>query len=191
MAKLTQFLLPQNIRQGILCSSKKRALEMVVDIVAEQLGLDEQLCFEQIFSREKMGCTGIGGGIALPHAKLPQGDKPIAVFLQLATPVDYHSADRREVDLIYALLIPAQSCSVCASVLPDLAKQLSDKALNKQLRAAQSADEIWEIFQYFDAYNENKSEVAEIETEIKTEKEEQKTNDNIMGFGERHGTYYY
>lgn len=150
MTKLTEYLSPDSIRQGVFCSSKKRALEMIGDIIAEQQGVDEQVCFEHLLSREKMGCTGIGGGIALPHAKLSEGDKPVAVFLQLAAPIDYHSADRREVDLIYALLIPQHCCPACSTVLSDLAKKLTNKTLNKQLRAAQSADEIFEIFQYFD-----------------------------------------
>jgi len=160
MVKLTQYLSPSRIRQGVLCSSKKRVLELLGEIVSEQSNIAEQLCFEQLLNREKMGCTAIGNGIALPHAKLPEGSEPIAVFLQLATPIDYHAADHREVDLVYALFIPEQCCSQCSNLLADLAQRLSHKALSKQLRAAQSADEIWEILAYVDSID-SQTEVDE------------------------------
>lgn len=160
MMELTKYLSPERIRQGVLCSSKKRALEIVGDIIAEQFGIKEKCCTEHLFNREKMGCTGIGGGIALPHTKLPEGDTPMAVFLQLETPIDYQSNDKREVDLIYALFIPEQECVGCRDLLSNLAKKLTNKALSKQLRVAQSVDEIWEIFQYFDRIGENNQEMA-------------------------------
>lgn len=93
MTKLTEFLSPENVRQGVLISSKKRALELVGKIVAESINQTEQQsealcpieCFGNLFKREKLGTTGLNQGIALPHAKLPAcGDieltKPIAVF---------------------------------------------------------------------------------------------------------------
>ncbi|PJG85553.1 PTS IIA-like nitrogen regulatory protein PtsN [Conservatibacter flavescens] len=148
--KITDLLPTQNIRQGILCSSKKRVLEVIANIAAEHQNLEPHLCFEQLCAREKLGCTSLGGGVALPHAKLAGGEKPVAVFLQLDTAIDFSAADRRDVDLFFALLIPEHYCDAFKIHLARLAECLTDKSLCKQLRNAQSAEEIWEIFEHIE-----------------------------------------
>ncbi|TDQ57918.1 phosphotransferase IIA-like nitrogen-regulatory protein PtsN [Mesocricetibacter intestinalis] len=157
MIKFSALLAPENIRQGVVCSSKKRVLEMIGHIVAQQQqteikSIDEIQCFENLCSREKLGNTSLGNGVAIPRAKLPEGNEACAVFLQLASPIDYDSADKREIDLIFALLIPENRCAEYTEILPELAEKLSDKNLCKQLRNAQSADEIRQIFDYADSY---------------------------------------
>ncbi|HGO5815190.1 TPA: PTS sugar transporter subunit IIA [Mannheimia haemolytica] len=166
MTKLTEFLSPKNVRQGVLISSKKRALELVGKIVAESINQTEQQsealcpieCFGNLFKREKLGTTGLNQGIALPHAKLPAcGDieltKPIAVFLQLEESIDYEAQDNKEVDLIYAMMFPENSCEQYKGCLPAIAQKLTDKSLLKQLRAAESAEDIWQILMYADNQN--------------------------------------
>lgn len=161
MMKFTHLLTLDNIRQGVMSSSKKRTLEILSEMVAVQTGDDAQRYFEALCDREKVGCTALGGGIALPHAKFAAGDQPIAVFLQLANPIDYKSADNREVDLLFALFIPENLCSSCKSILPEIAKKLSHKTLLKQLRAAHSKEEIWDIFLKLDLHEEASSAVSE------------------------------
>lgn len=158
--KLTEFLSPLTIRYAVEVSSKKRALELVGKIAAEHLNAhfpcenehDEICpveCFSNLFKREKLGSTALNYGVAIPHAKLPQSEialnKPLAVFLQLAEPVDYESAVHKDVDLIYALLFPEQSCEQYKVCLPEIAQKLSDKGLLKLLRSAESVDDIWQI----------------------------------------------
>lgn len=170
--KLTEFLLPCNVRQGVEVSSKKRALELVGSIVADHLNQqytlnDEEAlcpieCFSNLFKREKLGSTGINQGIALPHAKLPENteislDKPIAVFLQLAQPIDYEAGDHKEVDLIYAMLFPESCCAEYKSILPEIAQALTDRHLQKVLRSADNAKDIWQILHCA----ENQSEESE------------------------------
>lgn len=155
--KFTDLLSPDNIRQGVICSSKKNLLELVGRIAAKQCDItdfDEIDCFENLFHREKLGCTALGNGIALPRARLPRGSSPIAVFLQLASAVDYDAADHRNVDLIFALLVPEEQCADYKSILEELSEKLTDKNLCKQLRNAQSAVEIWQVFDYADQHNE-------------------------------------
>lgn len=168
MTKLTEFLSPENIRQGILVSSKKRAFESIGKIIAQSLNnldsSEEQNeeneicpieCFTNLFKREKLGTTGLNQGIALPHAKLPtcaslRLNRPIAVFLQLEEGIDYESQDNKEVDLIYAIMFPENSCEQYKHCLPEIAQQLADKTLLKQLRAAESSEDIWQILLYAD-----------------------------------------
>lgn len=165
---LTEFLLPQHIHYNVVASCKKRALEMAGKLLAE--ALNQQLgevvstvtcedgeccpndCFSQLVKREKLGNTGLNNGVALPHAKL-QGvplDKPLAVFLRLENAIDYEASDHKYVDLIYAVIFPESCCESYKGRLQQIAQALSDKTLIKQLRAAESADEIWQLFEYAD-----------------------------------------
>lgn len=153
----SQLLAEKNIRQGIVCSSKKRLFEMIGRLAAEQLAVqtniqdfDELQCFESLFNREKLGNTAIGNGVAMPRARLPAGSNPIAIFLQLSSPIDYDAPDRREVDLIFAILIPENLCPDYTKVLSELAERLIEKNLCKQLRAAKNEQEIWQIFEFAD-----------------------------------------
>lgn len=165
MIKLTTFLDPKNIQYSVVLSSKKRLLELIGKIVAEALNRNFQgdksqevcpiECFSNLFKREKLGSTAINNGVALPHAKLPVNeyiklDKPIAIFLQLDTPIDYESQDNKEVDLVYAILFPEQNCEQYRGWLQEIALRLSDKNLLKHLRAATSVDELWQVLTYAD-----------------------------------------
>ncbi len=94
-------------------------------MIADQIQLEnaEQLCFECLLSREKMGNSGLGNGIAMPKARIPEGNQPLAVFIHLDSPVDYESADHRDVDLILAILVPEQLCERYISALPEIAEK--------------------------------------------------------------------
>ncbi|WP_109079413.1 PTS IIA-like nitrogen regulatory protein PtsN [Aggregatibacter kilianii] len=150
--KFTELLTPECIRQGMILSSKKRVFESIAHIVEETLQMEngEQCCFECLCSREKLGNSGLGGGVAMPKGRLPADTQPVAVFIQLDSPIDYDASDHREVDLIFAVLIPENMCADYIQCLPKLAENLTDKSLCKQLRAAKSADEIWQIFLHYD-----------------------------------------
>ncbi len=163
MMKLTAFLSPENVYQGVLLSSKKRALELIGKVVADYINqhfLQDKSnqvcpieCFSGLFKREKLGTTAINNGVALPHAKLSITDgvtldEPIAVLLQLETPIDFDANDNKDVDLIYAVLFPENSCERYKDCLPSIAQQLSDKNVLKHLRAAKSSAEIWQVLEY-------------------------------------------
>ncbi|WP_181015863.1 MULTISPECIES: PTS sugar transporter subunit IIA [Glaesserella] len=167
--KLTTFLSPENIHCGVELSSKKRALEFIGKQVAENLNRQFQCdkaqefcpidCFATLFKREKLGSTAINNGVALPHAKLPKNeyiqlDEPIAIFLQLDTPIDYEAQDHKDVDLIYAILFPEQNCEQYKGCLQNIAQQLSDKNVLKHLRAATSSEEVWQVLTYADQHTD-------------------------------------
>lgn len=147
--KFTTLLSPDDIRQGVAFSSKKRLFESIAAFVVEKLHCEngEQACFECLFEREKLGNSGLGNGVAMPKAKLPTtvSDKILTVFMQLETPVEYDAADNKPVDIVFAVLVPENHCQEYIPVLAELNEKLTDKNLIKQLRSAQSADEIWQI----------------------------------------------
>ena len=152
---ITELLSPENIRQGVSFSSKKRLFESIAHFVSEQVNDEkgEQVCLECLFEREKLGNSGLGNGIAMPKAKIPVTllDKAIAVFMQLDTPIDYDSSDGKFVDLVFAVLVPENQCATYMPILSFLTERLTDKNLLKQLRSAKSAEEIWQVFEISDS----------------------------------------
>ena len=152
---ITELLSPENIRQGVSFSSKKRLFESIAHFAIEQVNDEkgEQVCLECLFEREKLGNSGLGNGIAMPKAKIPVtlSDKAIAVFMQLDTPIDYDSSDGKFVDLVFAVLIPENQCATYTPILSFLTERLTDKNLLKQLRSAKSAEEIWQVFEISDS----------------------------------------
>ena len=152
---VTELLSPENIRQGVSFSSKKRLFESIAHFVIEQVNDEkgEQVCLECLFEREKLGNSGLGNGIAMPKAKIPVtlSDKAIAVFMQLDTPIDYDSSDGKFVDLVFAVLVPENQCTTYMPILSFLTERLTDKNLLKQLRSAKSAEEIWQVFEISDS----------------------------------------
>lgn len=166
--KLTELFQPENIRQGVSFSSKKRLFESIAHFIVEQLHCEkgEQACFECLFEREKLGNSGLGNGVAMPKAKLPAeaSDKALAVFLQLETPIDYDAQDGKPIDLVFAVLVPENQCQTYIPVLSNLTERLTDKNFLKQLRSAKSADEIWQVFEISDQTAEVSQSSAETET---------------------------
>lgn len=166
--KLTALFSPEDIRQGVSFSSKKRLFESISHFVMERLKCEnaEQACFECLFSREKLGNSGLNNGVAMPKAKLPEGaaDKALAVFMQLDSPIDYDAQDGKPVDLVFAVLVPENQCQTYIPVLAELTEKLADKNFLKQLRSAKSADEIWQVFEISDqsAQDSNASEETQV-----------------------------
>ena len=152
---ITELLSPENIRQGVSFSSKKRLFESIAHFVIEQVNDEKgkQVCLERLFEREKLGNSGLGNGIAMPKAKIPVtlSDKAIAVFMQLDTPIDYDSSDGKFVDLVFAVLVPENQCATYMPILSFLTERLTDKSLLKQLRSAKSTEEIWQVFEISDS----------------------------------------
>ncbi|SJN31635.1 PTS system nitrogen-specific IIA component, PtsN [Vibrio casei] len=98
-----------------------------------------------MLNREKVGTTGIGNGIAIPHGRMMDSDKAIAVLLQCEHPVDFDSIDSRPVDIMFALLVPDEQCKLHLKTLSLMAEKLNDKATLKQLRHATSDQELYDI----------------------------------------------
>ncbi|STO93509.1 sugar-specific enzyme IIA component of PTS [Haemophilus pittmaniae] len=156
--KFTSLLDQQNIRLGVSFSSKKRLFESIAAFVVEQLHCEhgEQVCFECLFEREKLGNSGLGNGVAMPKGRLPADslDKPLCVFMQLDGPIDYDAPDDKPVDIIFAVLVPANNCQQYIPALSEISEKLTDKNFIKQLRSAKSVEEAWQIFEIADTHTE-------------------------------------
>ncbi|BEU04765.1 PTS IIA-like nitrogen-regulatory protein PtsN [Agarivorans sp. OAG1] len=132
-------------QSAVQCSSKKRALEIVSELAAKQLDTTTQCIFESLLNREKMGSTGIGQGIAIPHGRIDNQHQATAVFLRCDPPISFDAIDNKPVDLVFALLVPEDQCKQHLNTLAQVAEKLNDKQICKQLRCAQSDDELYDI----------------------------------------------
>ncbi|GIU26658.1 MAG: PTS IIA-like nitrogen regulatory protein PtsN [Gammaproteobacteria bacterium] len=126
--------------------SKKKVLELISDLVAAQYPtLSSQEIFESLVAREKMGSTGIGNGIAIPHGRLTDIDQPIAILIKCEEPIAFDAIDKQPVDILFALLVPADQCQQHLSTLSCMAEKLSDKQILKQLRKTHDETELYQV----------------------------------------------
>ncbi|ENM5741930.1 PTS IIA-like nitrogen-regulatory protein PtsN [Vibrio metoecus] len=143
--QLSEVLSLDCTKSAVQCSSKKRALEIISEVAALHTGQNATELFECMLSREKMGSTGIGNGIAIPHARMSDSEKAVAVLLQCEEPIEFDSIDNRPVDLLFALLVPEDQCKEHLKTLACMAERLNDKQILKQLRNAESDQELFNI----------------------------------------------
>jgi len=129
-------LQPGNIRLDDPSPSKKRVLERAAQILSRSDTEMGVAIFERLLERERLGSTGLGGGVALPHARMPGLSESRAGFLRLARPVDYDSVDGKPVDLVFALLVPEDATEEHLKLLAELARLFHDPGLREELRKA-------------------------------------------------------
>lgn len=144
MPSISDFLSLDCTRSAVPCTSKKRALEIISELAAPKLGLDIQVIFDSLQAREKMGTTGIGGAIAIPHGRISDGYALTGVFLSLDQPVAFDAIDNQPVDLLFALLVPESECKVHLKTLSLIAEKFSDKNFCRQLRQAESDEALYQ-----------------------------------------------
>ncbi|MCC4834051.1 PTS IIA-like nitrogen regulatory protein PtsN [Shewanella sp. 1_MG-2023] len=126
--------------------SKKKVLELISDLMAAQYPtLSSQAIFESLIAREKMGSTGIGNGIAIPHGRLTDIEEPIAILIKCEEGIEFDAIDKKPVDILFALLVPSDQCQQHLSTLSSMAEKLSDKLILKRLRKSHDATELYQV----------------------------------------------
>jgi nitrogen PTS system EIIA component len=130
------------ITAKLVAHTKHQALSLVAEIAARRFGLEAGTVLDAILVREQAGSTGVGAGVAVPHARLAGLDRMRGVFLRLETPVDFDAVDGAPVDLIFALLAPADAGSEHLRALARVARLLRQKELRQQLRRAGTPDAV-------------------------------------------------
>lgn len=132
------------LRSG--ASSKRQALHVVADAAAQALGMSEARVLEALLEREALGSTGLGSGVAVPHARLEGVSRVTAVFVRLDTPVAYGSVDDRPVDLLFALFAPPSDGAEHLRALAAVSRALRSPEMREQLRQARTPDAIRALF---------------------------------------------
>ena len=139
------FLVTDRIDCQTDIGSKKRVLEQLGKLLSNaNPELTQDLVFDALLDRERLGSTGLGQGIALPHARMRQVEQPIGAFVQLATSVDFDAIDDQPVDMAFALLVPESATESHLQLLAGLAAMFSDNELTTKLRAARSPETIYQ-----------------------------------------------
>lgn len=144
---LTSLLSPDCTRCAVSGASKKKILETISQLAAPRLsGTTRHDVFESLLNRERLGSTGIGLGIAIPHGRLSSASQPVAVLLTLTDPVDFDAIDNQPVDIVFALLVPEDQHEAHLNTLANIAKRMNDKDCTRALRDASSDEQLFDIF---------------------------------------------
>jgi len=143
---IAELISPERVLRCAEISSKKRVLEHVSELLATgtaRLGWNE--IFDSLVSREKLGSTGLGRGVALPHGRIASLDKPVCAFLKLDAAVDFDAADGQPVDLVFALLVPEDSTEEHLQVLSLVAELFSNPGFCSSIRACETDTCLYEL----------------------------------------------
>jgi PTS system nitrogen regulatory IIA component len=143
--EINNLLGPEGVIADLKATSKKQALQDLARRAAEISGLHERTVFDVLMEREKLGTTGVGNGIAIPHGKLPNLDRLYGLFARLSQPIDFQAIDERPVDLIFVLLAPESAGADHLKALARVSRLLRDKATRDKLRGTDNAEALYAI----------------------------------------------
>lgn len=151
MDDLTDLLAPDAVLANIVAPNKK-ALFQQMGAAAERItGADARLIVERLVERERLGSTGFGGGVAIPHGKLDGLPHVFGLFGRLAQPIDFQAIDAMPVDLVFLLLSPPDAGVEHLKALARVSRRLRDRAFVAKLRGAGSPDALYALFVHADA----------------------------------------
>jgi len=138
--ELSELLTPAGVVAHLRAASKKQALQELARAAADITGIEERAIFDALLERERLGTTGVGLGIAIPHAKLPQLTRLYGLFARLDQPIDFDSIDEQPVDLMFVLLAPESAGADHLKALARVSRLLRNQGICEKLRGAQSAE---------------------------------------------------
>jgi PTS system nitrogen regulatory IIA component len=142
---LGDLLKPEGVFAGLKVKSKKQALIELAQRAAQVTGLEERLVFDTLLQRERLGSTGVGRGIAVPHARIPGLKRIAAIFAQLDEPIDFDAPDGEPVDLLFVLLAPEHAGADHLKALARISRVLRDPSALEKLRQARDRKAIFAV----------------------------------------------
>ncbi|MDW3205145.1 MAG: PTS IIA-like nitrogen regulatory protein PtsN [Alphaproteobacteria bacterium] len=141
--ELCDLLTSESVIEKLAVTSKKQALQEVARRGATITGMDERAIFDTLLERERLGTTGVGNGIAIPHGKLPGLERPYGIFARLARPIDFDAIDDQPVDIIFALLAPTDAGADHLKALARVSRLFRDREMCEKLRGSDRADALY------------------------------------------------
>ena len=145
MIDIADFLTPDRVILDLKPQSKRQVLKELAGHAAEATGLDAQRLCQMLSERERLGTTGVGGGIAIPHAKLSELDHLIGLFVRLDTPVDFDAVDDQPVDLIFLILAPDVGGADHLKALARVARLLREEGVCLRLRRQEDPEAVYQL----------------------------------------------
>ena len=144
--QLSEIINVNRIKNKVDVKSKKRALEELSHLLAQdQNYLDASDIFDSLISRERLGATGVGYGIAIPHGRIKNCQKITGAYIQLNEGVDFNTSDNQPVNIMFALIVPEESTDEHLQVLAFLASMFSDEKIRKQLQQSDSNENTYQL----------------------------------------------
>ena len=143
--EISDLITPATVIPALKVTSKKQALQEISRIGAEITGLDERSVFEVLVERERLGTTGVGAGVAIPHGKHGDLKRLYGLFARLEHPIDFDSIDEQPVDLIFLLLAPETAGADHLKALARVSRKLRDNDTCEKLRGSESADALYAL----------------------------------------------
>jgi nitrogen PTS system EIIA component len=147
MTDLSDLLAPTAILPKAHASSKRQALQAICETLAESAGLDARAIFDAVLLRERLSGTGMGEGVAIPHARAAGVKHPIGAFARFDPPVDFEALDGRPADLVFLLIAPADRGADHLKALARIARFLRRAEVRERLRAARGVDGLVSVFE--------------------------------------------
>jgi len=142
---LSDLIIPEAILSSLKVNSKKQVIQALAEKAAEMTGLDEREIFDTLLQREKLGSTGVGGGIAIPHGKHPNLDRIFGLFARLAKPIDFEALDELPVDLVFVLLAPEGAGADHLKALAQIARLFREPGVVSKLRASSDKSALYAV----------------------------------------------
>jgi len=145
MSLVAKLLPPANVLLDLPVSSKKRLFEQVGLLFENNHGIARSLVFDSLFARERLGSTGLGQGVAIPHGRIKGLKDALGAFVRLGQPVPFDAPDGKPVNLLFVLLVPEQATEKHLQILSELAQMFSDRALREAMAAAADAGALHQL----------------------------------------------
>jgi len=139
MSLVAKLLPPANVLLDLPVSSKKRLFEQVGLLFENNHGIARSLVFDSLFARERLGSTGLGQAVAIPHGRIKGLKDALGAFVRLSQPVPFDAPDGKPVQLLFVLLVPEQATEKHLQILSELAQMFSDRALREAMIGAPDA----------------------------------------------------
>lgn len=144
--QLTDFLTTDRIACDVNAHSKKRALEELSELIShDQSSISATDIFDCLLSRERLGSTGVGFGVAIPHGRLKDSNHTTAALIQLNHGIDFDAVDNQPVDLLFALVVPDKATEEHLKILALLAAMFKEDELRARLREAKNPEDIMQL----------------------------------------------
>ena len=145
MSLVSKLLNPSHVLVDLPVSSKKRLFEQAGLLFENQDGIARSVVFESLFARERLGSTGLGQGVAIPHGRIKGLKEAQGALLRLAQPVPFDAPDGQPVGMVFVLLVPEKATEKHLQILSELAQMFSDRALREAMARAPDAAALHEL----------------------------------------------
>ena len=145
MTLVSKILNASHVSLDLQASSKKRLFEQAGLLFENLDGIARSLVFDSLFAREKLGSTGLGQGVAIPHGRIKGLKDALGAFVRLAQPVPFDAPDGNPVSLVFVLLVPEKANEKHLQILSELAQMFSDKTLREAMSRAADANSLYEL----------------------------------------------